>query len=607
MQSSRLRSPTRAGPDRPTPPLAGATKAGVASRRLRKFLSYYRPYRGLLLADLACAFVVAGTALLLPICANWVTKRLLAGEPATEVLADIWVVGAVMLGLVAVQTACTLFVDYRGHVMGAKMERDMRRELFDHYQKLSFRFYDQQRTGQLMARITHDPLSLAELYHHGPEDLAIAVLKLAGVLGILAWIDVPLTLMVVGVLGVMLPFSLVLNRRMNRALRRTKDRIGDINERVEDSLAGIRVVKSFTNEDLESERFARHNDRFLASRSDGYRSEAWFSGGMEAFTQLITIGVILLGAAAIAHDSLDLADLVTFLLCVAVLVDPIKRFVNFARSYQEGITGFDRFMDMLEVEPDMPDRPDAVVPPRVEGRIEFRRVSFRYADDASWVLNDLSLVVEPGEFVALVGASGAGKTTLCSLIPRFYEVSEGAVLLDGIDVRRLRLRALRSSIGVVQQDVYLFAGSVAENLRYGRPDASRDELVEAARRAHAHEFIEALPRGYDTDIGERGVKLSGGQKQRLSIARVFLKNPPVLIFDEATSALDNESEEAVHESLLQLARGRTTLVIAHRLSTVRHAERILVLGEGGIAEEGTHETLLAAAGTYARLYSHASI
>ncbi len=603
MQSPSLESPTHRVSD-PSPPTRGATLAG---NRLRKFLSYYRPYRGWLLADLACAFVVAAAALLLPLCANYVVKLLLAGEPAPEVLSDIWFVGGLMLGLVAVQTVCNLFVDYQGHVMGAKMERDMRRELFDHYQKLSFRFYDQQRTGQLMARITHDPLSLGELYHHGPEDLAIAVLKLVGVLAILAWIDVPLTLMVVGVLAAMLPFSLYLNRRMNRALRRTKDRIGDINERVEDSLAGIRVVKSFANEELESARFAHHNDRFLTSRSDGYRSEAWFSGGMEAFTQLITIGVIVFGGAAIARDSLDLADLVTFLLCVAVLVDPIKRFVNFARSYQEGITGFDRFMEMLEVEPDMPDCPDAVVPPGVQGHIEFRNVSFRYADDSPSVVSNLSLIIEPGEFVALVGPSGAGKTTLCSLIPRFYEVSDGAVLLDGIDVRHLQLRALRRNIGVVQQDVYLFAGSVADNLLYGRPEASREEIVQAAKRAHAHAFIEALPSGYDTDVGERGVKLSGGQKQRLSIARVFLKNPPVLIFDEATSALDNENEEAVHESLLQLARERTTIVIAHRLSTVRHAERILVFGDQGIAEEGTHETLLAADGAYSQLYSQASI
>ncbi len=598
MPSQTLGGPAHA--DAGSPSLA-------AGSRLKKFLSYYRPYRGLLAADVACAFVVAAAALALPLCANFVTKRLLSGEPASALLGEIWLVGGVMLALVVVQALCSWFVDYRGHVMGAKMERDMRRELFEHYQRLSFRFYDQQRTGQLMARITNDPLSLAELYHHGPEDLAIAFFKLIGVLAILAWIDVRLTLVVVAILAVMLPYALYFNRRMNRALRRTKDRIGDINERVEDALAGIRVAKSFTNEKLENARFAYHNDRFLSSRSDGYRSEAWFSGGMEAFAQLITIAVIVFGSVAIARDSLDLADLVTFLLCVAVLVDPIKRFANFARSFQEGITGFDRFMEMLEVEPDMADPPDAVVPTQVQGRITFEDVSFRYAEDTAWVVQNLSLEIEPGEFVALVGSSGAGKTTLCSLIPRFYDVTEGAVRLDGVDVRRIRLDALRSSIGVVQQDVYLFGGTVAENLGYGRPDASRDEIIEAAKRAHAHEFIMALPRGYDTDIGERGVKLSGGQKQRLSVARVFLKDPPVLIFDEATSALDSESEEAVHGSLLRLARERTTLVIAHRLSTVRHAKRILVLSDQGIVEEGTHQALLAADGAYARLYRGASI
>jgi ATP-binding cassette, subfamily B, bacterial len=603
MQSQLFGGPAHASAARPN--LAG--RPGAAGARFRKFLSYYRPYRALLIADLVCALLVAAAALLLPLCANYVTKRLLDSQPDPDLLTEIYAVGVLMLGIVAVQALCTVSVDYRGHVMGAKMERDMRRELFEHYQKLSFHFYDRQRTGQLMARITHDPLSLAELYHHGPEDLVIGLLKLLGVIALLAWIDAPLTLLVVAILALMFPFALHFNRRMHRALRRARDRIGDINGRVEDSLAGIRVVQSFANEDLESVRFARDNDRFLESRSDGYRSEAWFFGGMEAFTQLITIAVIVCGAVAISRSSLDLADLVTFLLCVAVLVDPIKRFANLARSYQEGITGFHRFMDVLEVEPDMPDSADAIVPERVRGRIEFCDVSFRYTDGARFVLEKLSLSIEPGEFVALVGSSGVGKTTLCSLIPRFYDVCSGAILLDGTDVRRLRLRALRRLVGVVQQDVYLFAGSVLENLRYGRPDARFEEVVEAARRAHAHDFIRALPRGYDTDIGERGVKLSGGQKQRLSIARVFLKDPPVLIFDEATSALDAKSEDAVRESLGDLARERTTLVIAHRLSTVRRAGRILVLTDRGIAEDGTHEELIGAGGAYAALHSWASI
>ena len=574
-----------------------------AGSRAKKFLSYYRPYRGLLLADLLSAVVISAAALLLPVCTNFITKNLLATKGAPGALDRIYALGVAMLALVALQAVCTLFVDYQGHVMGAKMERDMRRELFEHYQKLSFSFYDRQRTGQLMARITNDLLSLAELYHHGPEDLAIASLELIGVLIILAHIDRALTLMVLCFLPVMFVFALHFSRRMIAALRLSKGRIGDINARVEDSLVGIRVVKSFTNEAFETARFNYENDRFLASRSEGYQSEAWFSGGMAAFTQLIIIAVIVFGATGIARRSLDLADLLTFLMCVAVLVDPIHRLVNFARLYQEGSTGFDRFFEMLQMEPDMPDQAGAAELTHVRGDITFRNVSFRYADDSPLVLKNLSLEMKAGEFVALVGASGVGKTTLCSLIPRFYDTTAGDILIDGRNVRDVRPQSLRQNIGIVQQDVYLFAGTVAENLRYGKPDASIDEIIEAAKVAHAHDFIMALPNGYDTEIGERGVKLSGGQKQRISIARVFLKNPPILIFDEATSALDNESERAVQESLHHLARDRTTLVIAHRLSTVRNARRIAVLTEEGIAEEGTHAELVLSGGAYARLYN----
>jgi ATP-binding cassette, subfamily B, bacterial len=593
--------PARIGADKTK--LTERTATGFAGSRAKKFLSYYRPYRGLLLADLLSAIVISAAALLLPVCANFITKNLLVKEGAPGALDKIYALGVAMLALVALQTLCTLFLDYQGHVMGAKMERDMRRELFEHYQKLSFSFYDRQRTGQLMARITNDLLSLAELYHHGPEDLAIAGLELIGVLIILAHIDRTLTLMVLCFLPVMFFFALHFSRRMIAALRLSKDRIGDINARVEDSLAGIRVVKSFTNEGFEIARFNYENDRFLASRSEGYRNEAWFSGGMAAFTQLITISVIVFGAAGIARRSLDLADLLTFLMCVAVLVDPIRRLVNFSRLYQEGSTGFDRFFEMLRMEPDLPDQAGAAELTQVRGGITFRNVTFRYGDDSPFVLKNLSLEIRAGELVALVGASGVGKTTLCSLIPRFYDATEGDILIDGRNVRDIRPQSLRQNIGIVQQDIYLFAGTVAENLRYGKPDASPDEIIEAAKLAHAHDFIVALPNGYDTEIGERGVKLSGGQKQRLSIARVFLKNPPILIFDEATSALDNESERSVQESLHRLACNRTTLVIAHRLSTVRNAGRIVVLTEDGIAEEGTHAQLVASGGAYARLYN----
>ncbi len=575
----------------------------LADARFRKFLSYYKPYRGLLIADLLSAIVIAAAALMLPVLANVIIKNLLTGAGAPGELTRIYALGALMLALVAVQALCTLLVDYQGHVMGAKMERDMRRELFEHYQKLSFSFYDRQRTGQLMTRITNDLLSLAEFYHHGPEDLSIAALEMIGVLVILAYLNLTLTLIVLCFLPVMLIFALHFSRGMIAALRASKDRIGDINARAEDSLAGIRVVKSFTNERLETARFDYENNRLLASRSAGYLSEAWFSGGMAAFTQLITVTVIIFGAAGIARASLDLADLLTFLMCVAVLVDPIRRLVNFARLYQEGSTGFDRFIEMLEMEPDLPDLAGTVHLADVRGDISFHNVSFRYADDAPFVLKNLSLEINAGEFVALVGASGVGKTTLCSLIPRFYDATVGDILIDAINVRNLRPSSLRSNIGIVQQEVYLFAGTVAENLRYGKPDATSDQLIAAAKQAHAHDFIAALPSGYETEVGERGVKLSGGQKQRLSLARVFLKDPPILIFDEATSALDNESESAVQESLQRLARSRTMIVIAHRLSTVRQARRILVLTEDGVVEQGTHADLIKSAGAYARLYN----
>ncbi|NLX10620.1 MAG: ABC transporter ATP-binding protein [Chloroflexi bacterium] len=569
--------------------------------RSKKFFSYYRPYRGLFLADMLCAFVVAAITLILPLCARFITQNVL-GEAAPGTLARVYAMGGVMLALVILHTLCSLFVDYRGHMMGALMESDMRRELFDHYQKLSFGFYDGQKTGQLMSRLTNDLLSLSELYHHGPEDLAIGLVTLVGVFGIALTINVELTVIVFLFVPVMTVYALYFNRKMNAAIRRSLEHIGDINAQVEDTLAGIRVVQSFTNEAVEREKFAHENRRFVESRRDDYLSSSFFSAGMTAFTHLITIAVIVFGAARIVRTSLDLADLLTYLLYVGILVEPVRRLVNFARLYQEGITGFHRFMDILEVVPDIRDAPGAVDLAQVRGEIEFQGVSFRYHDGQHDVIKNVSLTIRAGEYVALVGSSGVGKTTLCALIPRFYDVSEGAILLDGRDIRTIRLRTLRQQIGVVQQDVYLFAGTVADNIRYGRPDASRAEIVEAARQANAHDFIMALPHGYDTDIGQRGVRLSGGQKQRLSIARVFLKDPPILILDEATSALDNESEKAVRESLERLSRSRTTLVIAHRLSTVRNAQRIIVLTDNGIEEQGAHDELIARSGAYASLY-----
>lgn len=570
--------------------------------RSKKFFSYYKPYLGLLWADLACALAVSAATLLIPLCVRYITKNVLEdGAPAA--LSQIYGMGAVMLGLVVIYVLCNAFVDYQGHMMGALMERDMRAELFAHLQKLSFRFYDEQRTGQLMTRLTNDSFDLSELYHHGPEDFIISALNFFGAFVIMLSINAPLAWLIFLFLPVMGLYVYYLNIRLKRAYRNGKDRVGDINAQVEDSLAGIRTVKSFTNEAVEAQKFRQANDDFVASRRDVYRSEMYYYNGLIAFTQLMPIAVIIFGGVSIVNGNLDLPDLLTFLLYVGILIEPIRRFANFTRLYQQGITGFERFMEVLEVEPDIQDAPAALDLPQVQGQIDFSGVSFRYREEHDYVLKEISLQIRAGEFVALVGASGVGKTTLCSLIPRFYEVTAGEILLDGVNIRQIRLASLRAQIGIVQQDVYLFAGNVADNIRYGKLDATQAEIVDAAKKANAHDFIMALPQGYATDIGQRGVKLSGGQKQRLSIARVFLKDPPIIIFDEATSSLDNESEKAVQASLERLSNNRTTLVIAHRLTTVRNAQRIVVLTDAGISEQGTHDELIALNGTYANLYN----
>ncbi|TDL82758.1 ABC transporter ATP-binding protein [Peribacillus frigoritolerans] len=569
---------------------------------VKKFFSYYKPYLKLFLSVLACAFIVSAVTLVFPLLVRYITKDVLEGNLSTA-LNKVYLIGGLMLVLTAIQNIGNYFVDYKGHEIGARMESDLRSELFTHMQKLSFSFYDKEKTGQLMTRITNDLLMLSELYHHGPEDYVKYLVRFIGAFVILFFINAPLTFIVFCFLPILGVFSFYFNKFENSALSRIKERIGDVNAQVEDSLSGIREVKSFANEQVEIEKFDQENNRFLESRKKFYKIEAYFYNVIQTFIQLITIAVIIFGSASIVNNTLDLADLITFLLYINFLIEPIQKLPHMSTQFQEGITGFQRFMEIMNLKPEIENKPNAVTLQEVRGEIEFKQVSFRYEDNLGNVLVNLSLRIHPGEYVALVGPSGAGKTTLCSLIPHFYDLTDGYVLVDGIDVRDIDLQSLRKNIGIVQQDAYLFSGTVMDNIRYGDPAASDTEIIEAAMLANAHDFIMSLPNGYHSEIGQRGVKLSGGQKQRLSIARVFLKNPPILILDEATSALDNESESIVKESLEWLARGRTTIVIAHRLSTIRNAKRIIVLTEDGIVEQGTHNSLLARDGSYARLYS----
>ncbi|MEI3228460.1 MAG: ABC transporter ATP-binding protein [Lachnospiraceae bacterium] len=571
------------------------------SKNLKKMISYYRPYLGVFTADMIFAIIASAVSLAIPLIARYITSTIIYMDKM-EVLHHVLLLGAMMIGLVAVSCYCNFFISDYGHVMGAKIEYDMRAEIFEHYQKLSFSFYDNQKVGALMSRITTDLFDITELMHHGPENIVISVMKIAGAFVIMMCISPSLTAAAFALVPVMFVYAYFFNKKMKRAFKRNREQIAKINSQIEDNLSGIRVVKSFANEEIEKEKFAKGNAGFLNAKKESYRYMGGYHAGLGSFSLLITISVLVAGAVFISDGTVDVTDLITFLLYISILTEPIKTLIDFTEQFQNGYTGFERFLEIMSIEPDIQDAIDAKPLKQVKGAIDFDNVSFRYEENSEKVLSHINLHVDAGEYVALVGSSGAGKSTLCSLIPRFYDVTSGTVKIDGQDVRTLQLQSLRNHIGIVQQDVYLFVGTVYDNIRYGKPDATREEVIQAAKNANAHEFIMSLPNGYETDIGQRGIKLSGGQKQRLSIARVFLKNPPILIFDEATSALDNESEKVVQESLERLAKNRTTFVIAHRLTTIQNAKRILVLTENGIEEEGTHEELLARGGIYEKLY-----
>ena len=567
----------------------------------KRLAGYYRPYRVLFFADLLFAILGAGVSLGIPLIVRYITTNviILPGNEALQIIAKL---GAVMLAMVALECYCNFFIAYYGHIMGAKIEHDMRNEIFEHYQKLSFTFFDNQKVGQLLSRVTTDLFDISELLHHGPEDVVISVIKFVGSFVILSQINLTLTLITFAFVPVIAIYAFVLNKKMKVAFKTNRARIADINSQIEDSLSGVRAVKSFGNETIEMEKFRSGNERFVESKRRSYWYMGWYNSGLGALTTLVSIVVLVAGTALITTQRMAVADLVTFLLYINNFTEPVKKLINFTEQVQNGYTGYERFLEIMDVEPDITDAEDAVSVDTVKGEIEFDDVSFKYEAKQDSVLSHINLKVDAGEYVAIVGSSGGGKTTLCSLIPRFYDVDAGKILLDGQDIRKIKLKDLRRQLGIVQQDVYLFAENIMENIRYGRPDATDEEVIRAAKLANADTFISQLPDGYLTDIGQRGVKLSGGQKQRLSIARVFLKNPAILIFDEATSALDNESEKIVQDSMEQLAKGRTTFVIAHRLSTIRNAGRILVLTANGIEEEGTHEELLAKGGAYAKLY-----
>lgn len=567
---------------------------------IKKFIRYYRPYQVVLYLDLVCAAVISLIDLAYPQILRTLTRTLFR-EEAERVMGALLPIAVGMLIMYVVQALCKYYVSYQGHMMGAYMERDMRQQLFDHYEKLSFSYYDNNNSGQMMSKLVSDLFDIAEFAHHGPENLFISVIKIVGSFVCLFWINARLAVPLLILVVFMIFFSARQNARMQETFMDNRRKIGDVNASLQDTLAGIRVVQSFANEDVERKKFRKSNENFLQSKNSNYRCMGNFMGGNLFFQGMMYLVTVVYGGWLIAKGQMAVDDLAMYALYIGIFISPIQILVELAEMMQKGLSGFKRFVAVMETEPEIVDAPDAQDLTDVKGHVCYEDVSFRYSDEED-VLSHVSFDIPAGRSVALVGPSGGGKTTICSLLPRFYDVTGGKITIDGKDVSRVTLKSLRNVIGIVQQDVYLFCGTVKDNISYGKPGASMDEIIKAAKEANIHDFIMSLPDGYDTFVGERGTRLSGGQKQRISIARVFLKNPPILILDEATSALDNESERHIQMSLEKLSKNRTTITIAHRLSTIRNADEIIVINNEGIAERGTHRELMERDGIYAHYY-----